>query len=159
MKPPILLIDVQPDRESAELPAAPGSAADILARTLWGEARGESVRGKEAVAAVVLNRVRRAQARGSYWWGASVIEVCRRPWQFSCWNPSDPNAAKCAAVTVDDRNFRTCLRIARRAIAGVIDDPTAGATHYHAKGVLPPWARGKVPSADIGNHLFYSDVE
>lgn len=40
-------------------------AADVLARTLYGEARGESVRGKEAVAAVVMNRVRRARAAGS----------------------------------------------------------------------------------------------
>jgi N-acetylmuramoyl-L-alanine amidase len=159
MLPPILVIDVRPDRESAELPAASGSAADILARTLWGEARNEPVRGKEAVAALVVNRVRRAQARGGYWWGNSIIEVCRRPEQFPCWHSSGPNAAKCAAVTVQDRNFRACLRIARRAIAGVIDDPTAGATHYHAKGVLPPWTRGQVPSAEIGNTLFYRDVE
>lgn len=159
MKPPILLVEVEPDRESAELPASPGSPADVLARTVWGEARGESVRGKEAVAAVVMNRVRRAGARGRYWWGSSVVEVCRRPWQFSCWNESDPNAAKCGAVTVEDRNFRACLRIARRAIAGVLDDPTNGATHYHRTGLLPPWTRGRTPSAAIGNHLFYNDVE
>lgn len=159
MRPPILLIDVEPDRESGELPAAPGSAVDVLARTLWGEARGEPVRGREAVAAVVMNRVARAARTGRYWWGASVIEVCRRPWQFSCWNANDPNAAKCAAITVEDRNFRICLRIARRAIAGVIDDPTSGATHYHRRGLLPPWARGRAPSAEIGEHLFYNDVE
>lgn len=157
--PPILLVEVERDRESAELPAAPGSPADVLARTLWGEARGEPVRGREAVAAVVMNRVRRAEASGSYWWGNSVVEVCRRPWQFSCWNESDPNAAKCAAVTIEDRNFRICLRIARRAIARVLDDPTNGATHYHRKGVVPPWTRGRTPSAEIGNHLFYNDVE
>jgi len=34
---------------------------DILARTIYGEARGEPVRCKEAVAAVILNRVRRAR--------------------------------------------------------------------------------------------------
>lgn len=156
---PILLVELERDRESAEPPAQPGSAVDVLARTLWGEARGESVRGKEAVAAVVINRVRRARARGGYWWGGSVVEVCRRPWQFSCWNDGDPNATKCAAVTVEDRNFRACLRIARRAVAGVLDDPTGGATHYHHRAVVPPWTRGRVPSAEIGNHLFYNDVE
>ena len=30
---------------------------DILARTIYGEARGESISGMEAVASVVLNRV------------------------------------------------------------------------------------------------------
>ncbi len=133
---------------------AAAKAADTLARTIYGEARGEPVRGKEAVAAVVMNRVRRARAAGgSYWWGGSVEEVCRRPWQFSCWNPGDPNRAKLQAVGDDNRVFQSCQRIARRALAGTLGDPTEGATHYHAKSVNPPWARGKAPAAEIGNHL------
>ncbi|NUB15472.1 cell wall hydrolase, partial [Azospirillum brasilense] len=43
---------------------AHGQAIDTLARTLWGEARGESVRAMEAVAAVVMNRVGRARDHG-----------------------------------------------------------------------------------------------
>jgi len=39
-----------------------------------------------------------------------------------------------------------------------LDDPTGGATHYHARGLMPAWARGQDPSAEIGNHLFYNDV-
>lgn len=139
---------------------ATAKATDTLARTIYGEARGEPVRGKEAVAAVVMNRVRRARiAGGSYWWGGSVDEVCRRPWQFSCWNTGDPNRAKIEAVGDDNRVFQSCQRIARRALAGTLADPTEGATHYHAKSVNPPWARGKAPAAEIGNHLFYSNVE
>ena len=135
-------------------------AADVLARTLYGEARGESVRGKEAVAAVVMNRVRRARASGgTYWWGGTVEDVCRGPWQFSCWNAGDPNRAKIEAVAADNRVFQTCQRIARRALAGTLADPTDGATHYHAKAANPPWARGKAPSAEIGGHLFYADIE
>lgn len=135
-------------------------AADILARTLYGEARGEPVRGKEAVAAVVMNRVRRARAAGgTYWWGGTVEEVCRRPWQFSCWNAGDPNRTKITTVAADNKVFQTCQRIARRALAGTLADPTGGATHYHAKAANPPWARGKAPSAEIGGHLFYSDIE
>ena len=132
---------------------------DILARTIWGEARGELVRGKEAVAAVVLNRVRRARKRGHYWWGNDIESVCRRPHQFSAWNPNDPNRDKLLAVTPDNRAFQSCLRIARRAVHGGLDDPTGGATHYHARSVSPPWARGKAASAEIGRHLFYNDIE
>jgi spore germination cell wall hydrolase CwlJ-like protein len=40
-----------------------------------------------------------------------------------------------------------------------VDDPTGGATHYHVRGLLPAWAREREPSAEIGNHLFYNDVE
>ena len=64
---------------------------DILARTIYGEARGESISGMEAVASVVLNRVAFANRRGRFWWGNSIAEVCRAPKQFSCWNqlPAD----------------------------------------------------------------------
>ncbi|SOD92548.1 cell wall hydrolase [Caenispirillum bisanense] len=133
---------------------------EVLARTLWGEARGEPVRGQEAVAAVVLNRVARAQARGGrWWWGASVTEVCLKPWQFSCWNANDPNRPRLLALTPQTRGFAGALRIARRAVAGNLADPTDGATHYHARGIHPPWAWRLVPCAEIGRHLFYNDVE
>lgn len=137
----------------------PTDAVEVLARTVYGEARGEPVRGKEAVAAVVLNRVARAAARGGYWWGHSVVSVCLKPWQFSCWNPGDPNRDKLLAVTAGDRGYAVCLRVARRAVAGALRDPTGGATHYHVLDLEPPWAWRHVPCAQIGNHLFYNTVE
>ena len=140
---------------SASLP----EEATILARTLYGEARGETVRGKEAVAAVILNRVHRAKQKNGYWWGNTVTAVCRKPWQFSCWNSNDPNRVKIEAVAPTNKTFACCLRIARRAINGGLEDPTQGATHYHAKSANPAWARGRPPSAEIGNHLFYNNVE
>jgi len=132
---------------------------ETLARTIYGEARGESVRGKEAVAAVIVNRFNRARERGGYWWGDTLEGVCRKPWQFSCWNENDPNRAKVETVTPKNRVFQTCIRIARRAAAGALDDPTNNATHYHAKKINPPWARGKAPSAVVGRHLFYATIE
>lgn len=59
---------------------------DILARTIYGEARGEPWEGKIAVAWVVRNRAERGG-----WWGDTIREVCLKPWQFSCWNETDPN--------------------------------------------------------------------
>lgn len=132
---------------------------DTLARTIFGEARGELVRGKEAVASVIINRVRRAKDRGGYWWGDSVSAVCRRAWQFSCWNENDPNREKIESVELDNKVFASCMRIARRAAAGVLNDPTGGATHYHARGIAPPWAQDRKPCAEIGNHLFYNNIE
>lgn len=133
---------------------------DVLARTIYGEARGELVRSQEAVAAVVINRVRRARQRnGRYWWGSSIEEVCLKSWQFSCWNSDDTNRKKIEAVTADTETFQTCLRVARRAVSGTLKDPTNGATHYHVTGLQPAWARRRAPSAEIGNHQFYNDVE
>lgn len=132
---------------------------DVLARTIYGEARGEPVRGKEAVACVILNRVKHAQARGGYWWGNTIEEVCLKPWQFSCWNPDDPNRARIEAVRPGHRVFDSCLRIARRAVSGTLNDVTDGATHYHTRDVLPPWSRGRPVCAEFGRHLFYKDIE
>ncbi|MFA7431531.1 MAG: cell wall hydrolase [Rhodospirillaceae bacterium] len=133
---------------------------EVLARTLYGEARGESLAGKEAVACVILNRVARAQERGgAYWWGRDVVGVCLKPWQFSCWNPTDPNRAKLLAVTDATRAFRACRSVAERAVAGMVEDKTGGATHYHTRTVTPAWSRGRAPSAVIGGHLFFNDVE
>lgn len=146
-------------RRAGWRPAVRNEAVDILARTLYGEARGEPARGQEAVAAVVVNRVRRARERGGYWWGGTIVEVCLRPWQFSCWNETDPNRARILAVGPEDRRFAACVRIARRAAAGVLADPTDGATHYHVLGREPLWAVGRQPSAAIGRHRFYNDVE
>jgi N-acetylmuramoyl-L-alanine amidase len=128
---------------------------DVFARTIWGEARGEGTFGMEAVANVVANRVKAAQARGGYWWGDNIISVCQKPYQFSCWNRSDPNYKKLQAVTEKDLHYATAVRIARRAMAGTLDDATHGATHYHARSITPGWAEGQNPSAVIGNHIFY----
>lgn len=130
-------------------------AVDVMARTLWGEARGEGTAGMEAVAAVIVNRVDIAQQKGGYWWGADVISVCQKPYQFSCWNRSDPSYRRLQDVTEENAYFATALRVARRALAGTLADPTGGATHYHADYVAPYWARGETPTVTIGRHIFY----
>ncbi len=140
-------------------PGSRNPAVDLLARTIYGEARGEDVRGKEGVAAVVMNRVREARKRSRHWWGNTVEEVCLQPYQFSCWNAGDPNREPVLSVDPQDPVFQVCLRIARRAVAGVLKDPTGGATHYHAENVEPVWSVGREPSAIIGRHRFYNDVE
>lgn len=149
------------EKDRISVPARPAkgdNAIDILARTIWGEARGETVRGKEAVAATIINRVNKAKARGGHWWGATVEEVCMMPWQYSCWNANDPNREKLLAVEKSDRTFQTCLRVARRAVHATLKDPTNGATHYHHIDLNPWWAAGRVPCAEIGNHLFYKNI-
>lgn len=133
--------------------------ADVLARTLWGEARGEGTQGMEAVSCVVLNRVKIAGEKGKYWWGNTIIQVCQKPYQFSCWNRSDPSFRKLQEVDETDLYFATALRVARRAIAGTLSDKTRGATHYHADTVSPYWARGQTPTATIGHHIFYCLIE
>ncbi len=131
---------------------------DVLARTLWGEARGEGSAGMHAVANVIQNRVKVAEDKGKFWWGNNIIQVCQKPYQFSCWNRSDPNFQKLQAVEAKDLHFATAQRIARRAVAGCLADMTYGATHYHAAGIEPYWAQREKPVAVIGRHIFYTIV-
>lgn len=98
----------------------------------------------------VVQRFQRAKDRRATW---------ETHWQFSCWNEGDPNRKTIEAVTTDDKVFASCVRIACRAVAGSLADPTGGATHYHTAAVYPPWARGRAPTAVIGAHLFYANVE
>ena len=130
---------------------------DVMACTLWGEARSEGVKGMESVAHVILNRVSHAKSKGgNFWWGHDVVTVCQRPYQFSCWNPGDLNRQKLMAVDKNDIHFASALRIARRAVYGQLgDDPTLGADHYHTVNVAPFWSKGETPLVQIGSHVFF----
>jgi spore germination cell wall hydrolase CwlJ-like protein len=127
---------------------------DTMARTLWGEARGEDYEGRVAVAWVIKNRALKSPA---YNWPSSVKGVCLQKWQFSCWNPTDPNRAKMVNLTEIDSMFKECLRIAASVLNGDIDDPTKESDHYHASSIsAPTWAQGKKPTTTIGNHRFFN---
>ena len=132
---------------------------DVMARTVWGEARGEGINGMQAVAHVILNRVKLGQARGQYWWGESIIEVCQKPYQFSCWNKDDPNYRELISVRDQDPIFMAAKRTCTRVLLGFLPDITKGADHYHARNILPHWARGQGATARIGNHIFYKLVK
>jgi N-acetylmuramoyl-L-alanine amidase len=128
---------------------------DVIARTIWGEARGEGLAGMQAVAFVILNRVEVAEVNGGYWWGNTILQVCHKPYQFSCWNKTDPNFKKVIAVTESDPFFKLCRQTAQRAVLGFLRDNTNGATHYHERSIMPYWTRGETPTARIGRHIFY----
>jgi N-acetylmuramoyl-L-alanine amidase len=137
--------------------AAPSLAPlEVFALTLWTEAGTRSVRAIEALASVVMNRVRRAEAGESERWGRGVSGVCRAPFQYSCWNPRHPRHLLLLAPPLGDPGLAMCRRIAARALAGLLADPTRGATHHHAEEELPAWAVARTPCAELGGFLFYS---
>jgi len=131
-------------------------ATDILARTIFGEARGEYAEGGMApliaVGNVVMNRVR---LRGPY--GQSIEEVCLRPKQFSCWNGGDPNRPLLMRPEIPDPVFTVCFQVAQKVASQEWPDLTRGSDHYHTITLptLPSWARGHRPRVRFGNHVFY----
>jgi len=129
----------------------------IVARTLYGEARGQSKEGKIAVANVMANRVK----SGTAWWGYDLTSVCLWPLQFSCWNHDDRNRSVILkASRSNDPEFLECLEIAAETVGGSIRDNTSGSLHYVNPTVANPnWLRGKTPVITIGDHVFFNDVE
>ncbi|HZF75299.1 MAG TPA: cell wall hydrolase [Acetobacteraceae bacterium] len=122
------------------------TGARILALTLWAEAAGRPVRAIEGLAALAVNR-----ARGL----GSVAAACRSPFVFACWHPRHPRRAAMLAVAEGDAQLAACTRIAARALAGALPDPTGGATHFHPEERLPRWAIGRTPCATLGGLVFY----
>lgn len=143
-------------------------ALAVLAKTIWGEARAEGREGMSAIAAVVANRVNKASVTGTRVFGQTVEEVCLRRLQFPAWwhessgQTLESPSPELATMSLSDPRLGPSLQIARALLAGDLEDPTGGATHYHA-GVdiskQPMWARGRTPIARIGNRSFYRDID
>ncbi len=123
---------------------------DCLALNIYHEARGESLDGQVAVAQVVMNRVGDAE------FPSRVCEVVRqggeRPrdrCQFSWWCDGRGDRPDDLAAWIGSKD------LARRILAGSLDDPTGGALWYHADHVSPNWDMDIIRQAKIGRHVFY----
>ena len=135
-------------------------AVDVLALTLWGESRGESLEGRIAVACVIRNR-----ANAASWFGKGISGVCLKRWQFSCWLPQGgasnfkqlmAMANKTDAGRLKNREYRECYWIAKGICAGAVRDQVKRANHYYVDGTRKPkWAVGQKPALQLGTHLFF----
>lgn len=135
--------------------------------TIYGEARNQPFAGRQAIAAVIANRVAAKRVA----WGLTPEAVCRAPWQFSCWR-IEGGAANYGVVLDAARLLvrgeppgpilRGCLDLGAQTIAGVIPDIVLGATHYLAASLFasnpPSWAKGLTPVCQIGSHVFFRGV-
>lgn len=119
---------------------------DVLhAMLVWGEARGESREGKLAVAYVAVNRALK--------WERRLASVILRPWQFSCFNPNDPNREKLLHPEQHGSlaTWEECWLLAEAARGRLEPDPSHGATHYT---VVSLWGSEAVTAG--GKFLWYS---
>ena len=136
---------------------------ETLARSIWGEARGESAEGQAAVAWVMRNRVLAAQAfiarrkRAHPLFGdGTIVGACRAPRQFSAWNVDDGNRNKLLQLSFGDAAYCRAFAIGCQVWGGLLKDPTGGATHYHRHDIEPVWAKSMKSTALIGAHMFYA---
>ncbi len=146
--------------------AAPfsGLTHDQLAGlTVYGEARGERMSGKFAVAFVIVNR--------SLLWKQTITGVCLAPNQFECFNPMNVNRPLLIDIAQDfnghcakDEALKKCYLAAQGAINKCATSNVGNATFYKTITCKSPWfdkqiARGNmIKVATVGNHDFFEEA-
>lgn len=124
-------------------------ALDCLTAAVYYEAGFEPLEGAEAVAQVVLNRVRHPAfpktVCGVVFQGSNRTTGCQ--FSFTC----DGSLARPPARAAWER----ARRIANAALAGAIMPAVGNATHYHADYVAPYWSASLLKVAKVGAHIFY----
>jgi spore germination cell wall hydrolase CwlJ-like protein len=124
-------------------------AVECLAQAVYYEAAREPLKGQQAVAQVVLNRVRHPaypkSVCGVVYEGAAKATGCQ--FTFTCDGSLRGRPEPALWARAED--------VARRALAGYVDPDVGSATHYHAVYVAPYWAPSLVKMTQVGQHIFY----
>ncbi|TVQ37842.1 MAG: cell wall hydrolase [Geminicoccaceae bacterium] len=133
---------------AAPLPPEDLKSVACLAQNLWFETRGSSETDKMAVANVVLNRV--VDPR----YPNDICEVIWQPHQFSWTNDGKSDQVR-VMNPIDRAAWKRIVAISIDAVSGTLEDPTAGATHFHATYVTPGWAQSLYRIVQIDQHIYY----
>ncbi|MGC1303395.1 MAG: cell wall hydrolase [Caulobacteraceae bacterium] len=125
-------------------------ATNCLALAIYYEARGEVRTGQQAVAQVVLNRVRDPiypnTICGVVFQGSERSTGCQ--FSFTCDGSMDRPPRGPA--------WGLANHLAEQALNGFVLSELGGATNYHNHTVAPVWSEFLTRSAEIGGHIFYT---
>ena len=146
--------------------------ARCLAENIYHEARNQGTAGWLAVAAVTMNRVIdnrfpnticevvfQAETKES-WKTKSKKDILdserifypiRHRCQFSWYCDGKSDDLNNINVFMEIMSFTRLLLTSQ----AVMFDITDGATFYHADSITPSWAKSKIKTIEIGDHIFY----
>jgi N-acetylmuramoyl-L-alanine amidase len=171
----VATLDPEPVSVASE-PLLPPNPIDInqmhcLATNIYHEARGESIKGKIAVAHVTMNRVTSNRYPSSVcdvvyqaemrlnWKGKLVPRRHKCQFSWYCDGKSDNIVLKTATGKVIKHNmaaWKQSLKVATTILKNEMTDPTYGATHYYNDKLADPsWADAYMMVARIDNHVFH----
>jgi len=121
-----------------------------LANAIYFEAANEPLKGRAAVAQVILNRVRNPTFPDTICGVVYQNEHWRNRCQFSFACDRIPD------IVWSREKYKAAKEIALAVTAGKIYLEEVGdSTHYHATYVRPAWARTMTRVSKIGLHIFY----
>lgn len=135
------------------------NVCNMIARTLWDEARGEGSEGRKAVLSVILNRCGNDTNK--------VVKVLKKPKAFSGWNAYsggwtddtydffEPSAIK--TNTNSEKIWRECNELASKFLVGDFTSTIGNLNSYMNKSTadkknVDSW--GKKCNLKIGKHHF-----
>ncbi|NKB77683.1 MAG: hypothetical protein GKR96_11750 [Gammaproteobacteria bacterium] len=121
-----------------------GQEIGCLAMNIYHEGRGESPKGRAAIAAVTMNRVSNPD------YPNTVCEVVWQRKQFS-WT----RIAARHHVIRNEVSWNAALTTAQLFLDGAKLWKVGHATHYHAEHVEPYWASTQTLVGKVGSHYFY----
>jgi len=127
---------------------------EILQLAVWREAQNQPRDGMRGVAHVIRNRV----YGKTKWWGAGDWHnVILKPYQFSSFNPNDPNSAKWPEDY--DISWNECRDVCVPIYNADDEDITLGATYYHDTSIGWPHSWGNPADYEqtlaVGDLLFF----
>lgn len=120
---------------------------DCLTDAVYYEARGETPKGRQAVATVVLNRVKNPSFPKTVC--GVVFQRAGGGCQFSFACDGSMRHGREANAWEDARH------IAARALSGYVLRDVGSATHFHTMDVSPEWGPKMLRVAQVGLHIFY----
>jgi len=156
MKIILLLSLLIPSIAHSEMYASKIHDIVCLAQNIYFEARNQSDLGKEAVAEVVLNRVKSTsypstvcsvtkQAKQRF--GKILTNKCQFSWY--CDGKSD--------IPTDTQSWIKSIKIAQQILSHDSRNLTQGSTHYHSVTVSPYWKKSLNRVVQIDDHIFYKE--
>lgn len=125
------------------------AAIFCLALNIFHEARSEPLTGQFAVALVTMNRAKGNPRR--------VCSVVKAPSQFS-WTLTQQFRKPVLHNVIEQEAWHQANRIAKLVLMQRVKDITKGSTHYHTTAVKPVWRTKLRKTAQIGSHIFYTQV-
>lgn len=121
-----------------------------LAVGVYFEARSEPLAGQQAVAQVILNRVKNPTYPNSICGVVYQNQHMRNACQFSFACDGIRDSVK------SRKHWKIAAKVANRAIDGKVWLRSVGSSsHYHADYVWPRWRRSMKKMVKIGRHIFY----
>jgi Cell Wall Hydrolase len=127
-----------------------GRAHMCMTEAIYYEAALEPAAGQEAVANVILNRVRHRNypksVCGVVYQGSTRRTGCQ--FTFTC----DGSLSRQPAANL----WSKAAEVATRALSGSLWSGVGDATHYHADYVSPYWRTSLLAVGQIGAHIFYA---